>query len=29
MILGQFVCAGVWNLVDLFTGMTDNGIFWI
>lgn len=29
MILGQFVCAGAWNLIDLFTGMTDNGIFWI
>lgn len=29
MILGQFVCAGGWLIVDLFTGMTDNQIFWI
>jgi len=29
MILGQFVCAGIWLLVDLATGMTDNVVFWI
>lgn len=29
MILGQFVCAGMWLLIDLATGMTDNVVFWI
>ena len=26
-ILGQFTSAGVWLLIDAFTGMTDNRIF--
>ena len=26
-ILGQFTSAGVWLIVDAFTGMTDNRIF--
>ena len=29
LILGQFVIAGVWLVVDYFTGMTDNRVFWI
>ncbi|MFH1570100.1 MAG: DUF6785 family protein [Gemmatimonadota bacterium] len=29
LILGQFVISGVWIVVDCFTGMTDNFIFWI
>ena len=29
LILGQFVCAGGWLIVDYFTGMTDNNIYWI
>jgi hypothetical protein len=27
MVLGQFVSAGVWTLIDWFNGMTDNMIF--
>jgi hypothetical protein len=27
MVLGQFVSAGVWTLIDGFNGMTDNMIF--
>jgi len=29
LILGQFVVAGTWLVVDYFTGMTDNRVFWI
>jgi hypothetical protein len=29
LILGQFTIAGLWLLIDLFTGMTDNVVFWI
>jgi len=29
MILGQFVIAGTWLIIDYFTGMTDNSVFWI
>ncbi|MBI4531533.1 MAG: hypothetical protein HY709_08405 [Candidatus Latescibacteria bacterium] len=29
LILGQFVIAGVWLVIDYFTGMTDNVVFWI
>ena len=29
LILGQFVIAGVWLIIDYFTGMTDNVVFWI
>jgi len=29
MILGQFMCAGLWLIVDGLTGMRDNMIFWI
>ena len=29
LILGQFVCAGMWLVIDYFTGMTDNQIYWI
>ncbi len=29
MILGQFVIAGIWLIIDYFTGMTDNSVFWI
>jgi len=29
MILGQFVIAGTWLIIDYFTGMTDNAVFWI
>jgi hypothetical protein len=29
MILGQFSVAGVWALVDTFTGSVGNSIFWI
>ena len=28
MVLGQFVIAGTWLIIDYFTGMTDNSIFW-
>ena len=27
MVLGQFVSAGIWAIIDGFTGMTDNMIF--
>ena len=29
LILGQFFCAGLWLIIDHFTGMTDNMIYWI
>ena len=29
LIAGQYVTAGVWLVVDYFTGMTDNTVFWI
>ena len=29
MIMGQFAIAGLWLLIDYFTGMTDNRVFWI
>ena len=29
MILGQFTVAGFWASVDIITGKTGNGIFWI
>ncbi len=29
MILGQFTVAGVWAVVDTFTGSVGNSIFWI
>lgn len=29
LILGQFVIAGLWLVIDGFTGMTDNVVFWI
>ena len=29
LIMGQFVIAGLWLLVDYLTGMTDNVVFWI
>ncbi len=29
MILGQFSIAGIWLIIDFFTGMTDNVVFWI
>lgn len=29
MILGQFAVAGVWAMVDTFTGSVGNSIFWI
>ena len=29
LIAGQFVIAGVWLIIDYFTGMTDNVVFWI
>ena len=29
LILGQFVIAAVWLVIDGFTGMTDNVVFWI
>ena len=28
-ILGQFVCAGVWLIIENFTGMTENKLYWI
>ncbi len=29
LILGQFTVAGVWLVIDHFTGMTDNAIYWV
>ena len=29
LIAGQFTCAGVWLIIDYFTGMTDNNIYWV
>ena len=29
LILGQFSIAGIWLIIDFFTGMTDNVVFWI
>ena len=29
MILGQFTIAGLWVLIDFFTGMRDNSVFWM
>ncbi|NKB72863.1 MAG: hypothetical protein GKR89_37820 [Candidatus Latescibacteria bacterium] len=29
LIIGQFVVAGVWLVIDYCTGMTDNTVFWI
>ena len=29
LILGQFTVAGVWLIIDFFTGMTDNNIYWV
>ena len=29
LIIGQFTCAGVWLVIDHFTGMTDNNIYWV
>jgi hypothetical protein len=29
LIMGQFAIAGIWLLIDYFTGMTDNSVFWI
>tara|TARA_B100001115_G_scaffold182645_1_gene179409 strand:+ start:18 stop:1844 length:1827 start_codon:yes stop_codon:yes gene_type:complete len=29
LILGQFAVAGFWLIVDFFTGMTDNNIYWV
>ena len=29
LILGQFPIAGIWLIIDFFTGMTDNVVFWI
>ncbi|MCE2446994.1 MAG: hypothetical protein J4F35_00980 [Candidatus Latescibacteria bacterium] len=29
LIAGQFSCAGIWLLIDYFTGMTDNNIYWV
>ncbi|MBT3341945.1 MAG: hypothetical protein HN404_03010 [Gemmatimonadetes bacterium] len=29
MILGQFFVAGLWLVIDFFTGMTDNNIYWV
>ena len=28
-ILGQYVISGIWLIIDFFTGMTDNSVFWI
>lgn len=27
LIVGQFTCAGIWLVIDHFTGMTDNNIY--
>ena len=29
LILGQFVIAGIWLIIDYLTGTTDNVVFWI
>ncbi len=29
LIIGQFASAGLWLVIDFFTGMTDNVVFWI
>ncbi len=29
LILGQFSIAGIWLIIDFYTGMTDNVVFWI
>ena len=29
LILGQFTVAGLWLIIDYFTGMTDNNIYWV
>lgn len=29
LIAGQFAVAGLWLMIDYFTGMTDNVVFWI
>lgn len=29
LILGQFAVAGMWLIIDYFTGMTDNNIYWV
>ncbi len=29
LIMGQFVVAGAWLIIDACTGMTDNVVFWI
>jgi hypothetical protein len=29
LILGQFAVAGLWLIIDYFTGMTDNNIYWV
>ena len=29
MIMGQFAIAGLWLIIDYFSGMTDNRVFWI
>ena len=29
LILGQFAVAGLWLIIDFFTGMTDNNIYWV
>ena len=29
LILGQYACAGVWFVIDYFTRMTGNHVFWI
>ena len=28
LILGQFVCSGMWVVIDFLTGETGNCIFW-
>jgi len=29
LILGQFAVAGLWLIIDLFTGKTGNSVFWV
>lgn len=29
LILGQYTCAGTWFIIDLFTKMTGNVVFWM
>ena len=29
LIMGQFAISGIWLIIDYFTGMTDNVVFWI